>query len=82
MFFLLVCRTRVVALTIVYFTAPKSGLTYPGKFVAPPWALRLVSPPHACDLCMGKVPLPSPAFCSLEWGQAWESLERLSSIIY
>lgn len=51
----------MVALTIVYFTAPKSGLTSSGKFVAPPWALRLVSPPHPCDLCMGKGPLPSPS---------------------
>lgn len=40
-----VCRTRTVALMVVYFYAQKSGLPSPGKFMPPPWALPLVSPP-------------------------------------
>lgn len=82
MCFLLVCRTRVAALTVVYFTAPKSGLISPGEFMAPPWTLSFVSPPHTSAFCLGKGPLPSPYFCRLAWGLAWEPLERLFSIIY
>lgn len=40
-----VCRTRTVALMVVYFYAQKSGLPSPGKFTPPPWASPLVSPP-------------------------------------
>ena len=40
--FLLVCKVRVVALTLMYFCDQESRLTSLGQSVAPPWAPPLV----------------------------------------
>ena len=44
----------MVALTVLCSRAPVSGSTFPRKFVAPPWALRPVSPARVSDLCVGE----------------------------
>lgn len=76
------CRTRTVALMVVYFHARRSGLTSPGKFKAPPWVSPLVSSPHATELCVGRGPLHYQAFGKLVQELAKEPLENSSSFIY
>ena len=77
-----VCRTRTVALMVVYFYAQKSGLPSPGKSCPLPGHYPLSHHPHADELHVGKgPPHHPPAFHTLGRSQlrrCWKD----SSFIY